>query len=42
MLLSDTQEMEEQIRHLLLMPYDNGSISIATEDVRISRICEYG
>lgn len=38
--LSDTQEMEEQIRHLLMMPYNNGSISIATEDIQISRICE--
>ncbi|KAM9728985.1 adhesion G-protein coupled receptor G4 [Menidia menidia] len=41
MLLSDTLEMEEQIRHLLLMPYNNGSISIATENVEISRILEY-
>ncbi|XP_075342884.1 adhesion G-protein coupled receptor G4 [Odontesthes bonariensis] len=39
--LSDTQEMEEQIRHLLLMPYNDGSISIATEDVEISRILKY-
>ncbi|KAM7398262.1 hypothetical protein PAMA_006254 [Pampus argenteus] len=38
MSLSDTQEMEEQIRHLLLIPYDKGSISIATEDIQISRI----
>ncbi|XP_029304335.1 adhesion G-protein coupled receptor G4 [Cottoperca gobio] len=35
---SDTQEMEEQIRFLLLTPYNNGSISIATKDIRISRI----
>ncbi|CAG5872189.1 unnamed protein product [Menidia menidia] len=41
MLLSDTREMEEQIRDLLLMPYNNGSISIATENVEISRICEF-
>ncbi|XP_069001741.1 adhesion G-protein coupled receptor G4 [Embiotoca jacksoni] len=38
MLLSDTQEIEEQIRRLLLMPYNNGSVSIATEDIEISRI----
>ncbi|XP_056254325.1 adhesion G-protein coupled receptor G4 isoform X2 [Seriola aureovittata] len=38
MSLSDTQEMEEQLRHLLLMPYYNGSITIATEDIQISRI----
>ncbi|XP_074468028.1 adhesion G-protein coupled receptor G4 isoform X2 [Sebastes fasciatus] len=38
MSLSDTQEMEEQIRYLLLTPYNNGSISIATEDIQISRI----
>ncbi|CAK6957240.1 adhesion G-protein coupled receptor G4 isoform X1 [Scomber scombrus] len=38
MSLSDTQEMEEQIRHLLMMPYNNGSIFIATEDIQISRI----
>ncbi|XP_071316458.1 adhesion G-protein coupled receptor G4-like isoform X2 [Trachinotus anak] len=38
MSLSGTQEMEEQIRHLLLMPYNNGSITIATEDIKISRI----
>ncbi|TNN88606.1 Adhesion G-protein coupled receptor G4 [Liparis tanakae] len=36
--LSDTQEMEEQIRDRLLTPYDNGSISIATEDIEIRRI----
>nr|XP_020506767.1 adhesion G-protein coupled receptor G4-like isoform X1 [Labrus bergylta] len=36
--LSDTQEMEEIIRSLLLPPYNNGSISIATEDIQISRI----
>ncbi|XP_076606202.1 uncharacterized protein LOC143332524 [Chaetodon auriga] len=36
--LSDTQEMEEQIRYLLLAPYSNGSISIAAEDVQINRI----
>ncbi|XP_068187778.1 adhesion G-protein coupled receptor G4-like [Antennarius striatus] len=35
---SDTQEMEERIRDLLLTPYNNGSISIATEDIQISRI----
>ncbi|KAL6098854.1 adgrg4 [Pungitius sinensis] len=38
MSLSDTQEMEEQIRSLLLVPYSNGSISIATEDIQISQI----
>lgn len=38
--LSDTQEMEEQIRYLLLAPYNSGSVSIATEDVQINRICE--
>nr|XP_033502591.1 adhesion G-protein coupled receptor G4 [Epinephelus lanceolatus] len=38
MSLSDTQEMEEQIRLLLLTPYNNGSVSIATEDIEISRI----
>ncbi|KAM7374579.1 hypothetical protein PAMP_007226 [Pampus punctatissimus] len=35
---SDTQEIEEQIRYLLLIPYSKGSISIATEDIQISRI----
>ncbi|KAI9548200.1 hypothetical protein NQZ68_010419 [Dissostichus eleginoides] len=34
----DTQEIETQIRHLLLTPYNNGLISIATEDIQISRI----
>ncbi|XP_051258099.1 adhesion G-protein coupled receptor G4 [Dicentrarchus labrax] len=40
MMSSDTQEMEKQIRYLLLVPYNNGSISIstATEDIQISRI----
>ncbi|XP_030294724.1 adhesion G-protein coupled receptor G4 [Sparus aurata] len=37
MSLSDTQEMEEQIRNLLLTPV-NGSVSIEAEDVQISRI----
>lgn len=37
---SDTQEMEELIRSLLLEPFDNGVISVATEDIEISRICE--
>lgn len=32
--------MEAQIRDLLLLPYDNGSVSIATEDIQIIRICE--
>ncbi|XP_034746737.1 adhesion G-protein coupled receptor G4-like [Etheostoma cragini] len=38
--LSDSQEMEAQIRSLLLTPYINGSISIATKDkdIQISRI----
>lgn len=40
MLFADTQEIEKQIRDLLLMPYNNGSITIATEDIEISRICE--
>ncbi|XP_062262524.1 adhesion G-protein coupled receptor G4 [Platichthys flesus] len=35
---SDTQEMEKQIRDLLLMPYNNGSITVETKDVKISRI----
>ncbi|XP_034539462.1 adhesion G-protein coupled receptor G4 [Notolabrus celidotus] len=34
----DTQEMEELIRVLLLVPYDNGSITLETEDIQISRI----
>uniref|UniRef100_UPI0037E99C34 adhesion G-protein coupled receptor G6 n=1 Tax=Semicossyphus pulcher TaxID=241346 RepID=UPI0037E99C34 len=38
MSLSETHEMEELIRALLLMPYDNGSISIETQDIQISRI----
>ncbi|KAM8898096.1 adhesion G-protein coupled receptor G6 [Spinachia spinachia] len=38
MSMSDTQEIEEQIRHLLLEPYSDGSISMATEDVQISQI----
>lgn len=42
MSLSDTQEMEEQILLLLLTPYNNGSVSIATEDIEISRIRESG
>lgn len=42
MLPSDTQETEEQIRHPLLVPYSDGSISIATEDIQISQICELG
>lgn len=37
---SDTQEMEELIRHLLSLPYDNGSITLETQDIKISRICE--
>ncbi|XP_035807231.1 adhesion G-protein coupled receptor G4 [Amphiprion ocellaris] len=37
-LQSNTQEMEEQIRQILLMPYNNGSVSIATEDIQIKRI----
>ncbi|XP_034406091.1 adhesion G-protein coupled receptor G4 [Cyclopterus lumpus] len=36
--LSDSQEMEEQIRDRLLTPYNNGSISIATEDIQIRQI----
>ncbi|XP_047186405.1 adhesion G-protein coupled receptor G4 [Scophthalmus maximus] len=35
---SDTQEMEELIRHLLSLPYDNGSITLETQDIKISRI----
>ncbi|XP_047234267.1 adhesion G-protein coupled receptor G4 isoform X2 [Girardinichthys multiradiatus] len=35
---SDMQEIGNQIRHCLLMPFDNGSVSIATEDVQISPI----
>ncbi|XP_034463373.1 adhesion G-protein coupled receptor G4 [Hippoglossus hippoglossus] len=35
---SDTQEIEEQIRDLLLKPYNNGSITVETKDVKISRI----
>lgn len=38
--LNDPQEMEAQIRDLLLLPYDNGSVSIATEDIHIIQICE--
>lgn len=38
----DIQQMEQQIKDLLQVPYDNGSISIATEDIQIRRICEYG
>lgn len=40
MSLTESQEMEEQIRYLLLRPYSNGSVSIATEDIQIHRICE--
>lgn len=40
MSLTDVPEMEEQIRNLLLTPYNQDSVSIATEDVQISRICE--
>ncbi|KAK2828158.1 hypothetical protein Q5P01_019192 [Channa striata] len=35
---SDTQQMENQIRDLLLQPFNNGSISIKTEDIQITRI----
>lgn len=38
--LNDPQETEAQIRDLLLLPYDNGSVSIATEDIQIIQICE--
>ena len=38
MSLSDTQEIEEHIRNLLLTQYNNGSIT--AEDVQISRIRE--
>lgn len=37
---SDIQEMEQQIKDLLQGPYDNGSITIVTEDIQIRRICE--
>ncbi|XP_024921756.1 adhesion G-protein coupled receptor G4 [Cynoglossus semilaevis] len=35
---SDSQEMEELMRSLLLLPYNNGSISVETLDVLITRI----
>ncbi|KAM4546237.1 adhesion G-protein coupled receptor G4 isoform 2-T2 [Fundulus diaphanus] len=35
---SDTTEMIDRLRQCLLMPYDNGSVSIAAEHVQISRI----
>ncbi|MED6258580.1 hypothetical protein ATANTOWER_009358, partial [Ataeniobius toweri] len=35
---SDMQEIGNQIRHCLLIPFDNGSVSIVTEDVQISPI----
>ncbi|XP_028322799.1 adhesion G-protein coupled receptor G4-like isoform X2 [Gouania willdenowi] len=34
----NAQEMEEQIRQLLMAPYKNGSVSIVTEGIEISRI----
>lgn len=34
--------MEQQIEELLLVPYNNGSVSIATDDIHIRRICEWG
>lgn len=40
MSLSDTQEVEELIRDLLHVPYSNGSIAIATENIEINRIRE--
>ncbi|XP_061754668.1 adhesion G-protein coupled receptor G4 [Nerophis ophidion] len=36
--LSLTQEVEEQMRHLLLAPYSHGDVAIATQDIQISRI----
>ncbi|XP_076025220.1 adhesion G-protein coupled receptor G4 [Genypterus blacodes] len=35
---SDTPETETRLQHLLEAPYNNGSISVATEDVQINRI----
>lgn len=32
--------MEQQIKDLLQVPYNNGTISIATEGIQIRRICE--
>lgn len=39
---SHVQEVEQQIEELLLVPYNNGSVSIATDDIHIRRICEWG
>lgn len=40
MMQSDIHEIEEKIRNILLTPYNQGSISILTEDIEISQICE--
>lgn len=32
--------MEQQIKDLLQVPYNNGTTSIATEGIQIRRICE--
>nr|XP_057943030.1 adhesion G-protein coupled receptor G4 isoform X2 [Doryrhamphus excisus] len=38
MWLTDPQQVEQQIRDLLLVPYNQGSVSIETEDIEICRI----
>ncbi|XP_047463227.1 adhesion G-protein coupled receptor G4 [Mugil cephalus] len=40
-LLSEPQETEEQIRGLLLTPYNDGSVSLVAEDILISRILKF-
>lgn len=37
---TDIRETEQQIKELLLVPFNNGSISIATDDIHIRRMCE--
>lgn len=35
------QEMEQELKDLLQVPYNNGTISIETDSIEIRRICEY-
>ena len=40
MKLSDAEEIEKRIRHLLEQPYNSSSLAVATHDIEISRICK--
>lgn len=37
---TDIRETEQQIKELLLVPFNNGSISITTNGIHIRRMCE--